>query len=125
MPIKPHMTSPKIICFSDSHYHQAIFSLDPYIADCPEQCSLVSVVQGWYPQYVNNRCYVTLAYSLSYLLRCTVLKENIDGGQFIPCSEAHSELLCKTLEVQELWDDYGIIGQVKVSISPHTLGSVA
>ena len=83
MPIKPHMTSPKIICFSDSHYHQAIFSLDPYIADYPEQCLIMSIVQGWCPWYVNNRCYVTLAYSLSYLLRCTVSKKDIDGGQFI------------------------------------------
>ena len=52
-------------------------------------------------------------------------KKDIDGGQFIQCSEAHSKLLCLTLEIQELWDDYGIIGQAKVSISSCTLGSVA
>ena len=125
MPVKPHMTSPKIVHCPDGHYHQATFLLVPYIVDYPEKCLLASVVQGWCPQYVNNRCYVTLACSLSYLLRCTVPKKDIDGGQFIQHLEAHSKLLCETLEIQELWDDYGIIGQVKVSIFPHTLGSVA
>ena len=42
---------------------------------------------------------------------------DIDDGQFIQCSETHIELLCVTCEMQELLDDYGIVGQVKVSVN--------
>ena len=119
MPVKPHMTSPKIVHCPDGHYHRAIFSLGPYIADYPEQCLLMSIVQGWCPWYINNSCYIRLAHSLFYLLRCTAPKKDIDGSWHIQCSETHSELLCETLEIDELWDDYGIIGQVKVIILSH------
>ena len=43
----------------------------------------------------------------------------INGGWHIQYSETHSELLCETPEIDELWDDYGIIDQVKVIILSH------
>ena len=52
-PIRPYMTSSKIICCPDGHYHWAIFSLGPYIADYPKQCLLASIVQGWCPTYAK------------------------------------------------------------------------
>ena len=80
---------------------------------------LASIVQGWCPWYVNNSCYIRLAYSLFYLLRCTVPEKDINGGRHIQYSETHSELLCETPEIDELWDDYGIIDHVKVIILSH------
>ena len=63
-PVRPHMTSPKIVRCPDGHYHRAIFSLGPYIADYPEQCLLLSIVQGWCPRYIYDCCCITLICSL-------------------------------------------------------------
>ena len=49
-----------------------------------------------------------------HCFRCNAPLCDMDSGWFIQHSEAHSKLLCKSYKLQELWDDYGIIGYIKV-----------
>ena len=35
----------------------------------------------------------------------------------VQCSKAHTELLCKTFEMKELWYTYGIVNYSEVNIS--------
>ena len=61
--------------------------------------------------------YVTICYidaPLTICLRCKVPSKNIDCGRFIQRSEAHTELLCENCKMMELWDNYGIVGNIKV-----------
>ena len=62
--------------------------------------------------------YIFATYAIYF--RCTAPSNDLDGGRFIQQSEDHTELLCETYEMQELWDDYGIVGHVKVTISPQS-----
>ena len=66
---------------------------------------------------------ITLLYTFAtyaIYFRCTAPSDDVDGGWFIQRSEDHTELLCETYEMQELWDNYGIVGHVKVTISPQS-----
>ena len=48
--LTPHKTAmeiPEVTQFPDGHFHQAIYSLGPYIADYPKQALLACIVQGW------------------------------------------------------------------------------
>ena len=51
--------------------------------------------------------------------RCTAPSTDIDGGRFIQHSAAHTNLLSETCELKQLWDDHGIVGDVKVTIISH------
>ena len=46
-PVKVFMEVPEVTKFPDRHFHRAIYSLGPYIADYPEQALLACIVQGW------------------------------------------------------------------------------
>lgn len=48
--LKPYTEKPKIVQCPDGHFHRAIFSIGPYIADYPEQVWLTGIVQGWCPK---------------------------------------------------------------------------
>ena len=48
-PLKPTMTSPEVVQCPNGHFHHAIFSIGPYIADYPEQVWLTAIVNGWCP----------------------------------------------------------------------------
>ena len=61
--------------------------------------------------------YVTICYidtPLTICFRYNVPSKNIDCGRLIQHSEAHTELLCKNCEMTELWDNYGIVDDIKV-----------
>jgi Plavaka transposase len=45
-PLKPSMTSPEVVQCPDGHFHHAIFSIGPFIADYPEQVWLTCIVQN-------------------------------------------------------------------------------
>ena len=45
-PVKVFMEVPEVTKFPDRHFHRAIYSLGPYIADYPEQALLACIVQG-------------------------------------------------------------------------------
>ena len=55
-----------------------------------------------------------MSYAVGF--RCNAPSNNINSRRFIQCSEAHTVLLCKSCEFCELWEDYRIVGQVKVTI---------
>ncbi len=46
-PLKPYMTTPKVVLCPDGYYRRAIFSLSSYIADYPEQVWLSCIVSNW------------------------------------------------------------------------------
>ncbi|KAJ7246229.1 hypothetical protein C8J57DRAFT_1523787 [Mycena rebaudengoi] len=95
--LRPGMTTPEVIRFADGHYRRAIYGLGPYIADYPEQVLLACIVQGWCG-------------------RCTASNKNLDGegGRR---SHAHTDALFEVLDHKAMWDDYGVIPDVIISMN--------
>jgi hypothetical protein len=52
----------------------------------------------------------------SHLPRCTAPSNDLDTLDAIPWTHAHTDVLVNTggVELQELWDDYGIVGDIVV-----------
>jgi len=52
----------------------------------------------------------------SFPLRCTAPHNDLDGGVGGPRSHVHTSTLLSsgTITLQELWDDYGIVGDLLV-----------
>ncbi|KAI0245554.1 hypothetical protein BJV78DRAFT_1137758 [Lactifluus subvellereus] len=94
------MTTPKVVLCPDGHYRHAIYGLGPYIADYPEQALLACIVQGWCP-------------------KCMASAKNLDGGDATCHSREHTDLLVEELELGTLWDEYGLVGDIIVSIVFH------
>ncbi|OBZ65942.1 hypothetical protein A0H81_14159 [Grifola frondosa] len=87
------MSTPKITRCADGHFRRVIYGLGPYIADYPEQALLACVVQGWCP-------------------KCTASKYDLDGADGGHCSREHTEELVAYHELGDLWEDYGIVGDI-------------
>jgi hypothetical protein len=51
------------------------------------------------------------------LFRCTAPARDLDSGQYVRRSQAHTELLVEEFELGMLWDEYGLVGDVVVRIS--------
>ena len=49
-PLKPGMTTPKVVKCPDGHLWHVVYGLGPYIADYPEHVWLAAIVQGWCPK---------------------------------------------------------------------------
>ena len=49
------------------------------------------------------------------LSRCTTPSDDLDGGRYPPCSKEHTELISAEFELGQLWNEYGLVGDVKVS----------
>ena len=45
--LRPGMTAPKIVQWSDDHFRRALYNLAPHISDYPEQVLAMCVVTGW------------------------------------------------------------------------------
>ncbi|KAK6981749.1 hypothetical protein R3P38DRAFT_2578132 [Favolaschia claudopus] len=90
--LRDAMETPEVVLFGDGHYRRVVYGLGPYIADYPEQVLLTCVVQGWCP-------------------RCTASNKNLDGegGRR---TQAHAERAFDALTHKQLWDTYGIVGDV-------------
>ncbi|KAF8815131.1 hypothetical protein BYT27DRAFT_7080784, partial [Phlegmacium glaucopus] len=101
MPLKPWMEKPRITRCGDGHYRRVIYGLGPYIADYPEQCLLACVVSGWCP-------------------RCTAPATDLDGEieDAIQRSHDHTKALHDAFDgnLKELWEGYGIIGDIVVCL---------
>ncbi|KAJ8455013.1 hypothetical protein ONZ51_g12691 [Trametes cubensis] len=93
--LQAYMETPDIVLCGDGRYRKVLYSIGPYIADYPEQALLASIVQGWCPT-------------------CTATNKDLDGPGAGRRSRAHTELLVKEFELGELWDDYGLVGDVVV-----------
>ncbi|KAI0359458.1 hypothetical protein OH77DRAFT_1395599 [Trametes cingulata] len=91
--LKAHMTTPEVVLCGDGYYRKIIYGLGPYIADYPEQALLTCIVQGWCPI-------------------CTNRKSNLDGDGGVLRSRAHTEFLVAEFELGELWEEYGIVGDI-------------
>ncbi|KAF9236563.1 hypothetical protein BU15DRAFT_63917 [Melanogaster broomeanus] len=92
--LKPAMSTPEVVCFGDGHYHQVIYGLGPYIADYEEQVLLACIVRGW-------------------CLKCLANRENLDEDALHRCRD-YTEALVEKGTLGELWDDFGIVGDLVV-----------
>ena len=45
--LKPAMTTPEVVHYSDGHFRKTLYGLGPYIADYEEQALLACIVHGW------------------------------------------------------------------------------
>ena len=48
--------------------------------------------------------------------RCTVSLKDLDEGDCIPWCEKHIEMLVQAFELGDLWDAYGIVGDIIVHL---------
>ncbi|KAH9011269.1 hypothetical protein EDB84DRAFT_1540472 [Lactarius hengduanensis] len=94
-PLHLHMSKPRITLCADGYYRRVIYGLGPYIADYPEQVLLACIVQNWCP-------------------KCTATPDDLDAIGAAPRTHAHTNVLVNTggVKLQELWDDYGIVGDL-------------
>jgi hypothetical protein len=111
------MTVPRITRCCDGHFRRIVYGLGPYIADYPEQALLACVVQNWCPKYFfyfTANKYRTLTIPFK---RCTAPHDNLDGDIGGPHSHAHTDALLSsgTITLREVWDSYGIVGELLVS----------
>ncbi|KAG6823744.1 hypothetical protein H0H92_009155, partial [Tricholoma furcatifolium] len=93
--LRPFMTKPRITRCADGHFRRVIYGLGPYIADYPEQALLACVVQNWCP-------------------KCTAPPGDLDGPIGGRRSHMHTARLLEgqTCTLKELWDSYGIVGDL-------------
>ncbi|KAJ6565156.1 hypothetical protein DFH09DRAFT_1474524 [Mycena vulgaris] len=91
-PLKPYMEKSRVTRCADGHFRRAIYGLGPYIADYPEQALLTCIVQGHCP-------------------RCLSPAHDLDRASARRCAE-HTEALLEGSTLKELWDDFGIVGDI-------------
>ncbi|KAI5998886.1 hypothetical protein EDC04DRAFT_2872130 [Pisolithus marmoratus] len=90
--LKPYMTRPDHVRFGDHHYRQVVYGLGPYIADYEEQALLVCIVRNW-------------------CTRCLAMRGNLDGDA-LNRSRKHADALIAEFDLLDLWDEYGIVGDI-------------
>ncbi|KAN0135741.1 hypothetical protein V8E53_006632 [Lactarius tabidus] len=96
--LHPHMKTPCITLCCDGHLCHVIYGVGPYIADYLEQALLACIMQGWCP-------------------KCTAPHHDLEGELGGPRSHLLTEMLMSSgaFTLQELWDNYGIVGDVLVT----------
>ncbi|KAG1763973.1 hypothetical protein EV702DRAFT_1182667 [Suillus placidus] len=85
--LKPGMTKPEVVRFSDGHYRRVIYGLGPYIADYEEQVLLACIVRSW----------------------CA--NKSLDDDNLLR-KRVHTDTLIEECDHGKLWDEYGIIAQL-------------
>ena len=55
---------------------------------------------------------------LTSFFRCTAPANNLDAHQHMHHSQEHTELLVEAFELGTLWDEYGLVGDIVVSVLP-------
>ena len=71
----------------------------------------------------SQRLVCEVSPSLSYFvymsdnqIRCTAQSDNLDNDPHrLPCNREHTNTLVEMLELGELWDEYGLVGDVVVN----------
>ncbi|KAF8632086.1 hypothetical protein AX17_004928 [Amanita inopinata Kibby_2008] len=91
--LEPGMTKPEVLRCPDGHYRRATYCIGPYIADYPEQAVIASIVNGW--------CAKCMAESF----------ESKEPG--LSRTRAHTEMLVRLYELGELWENYGLVGDIE------------
>jgi len=109
------MTAPRVTLCGDGNYRLVIYGLGPYIADYPGQALLACIVQNWCPKSGYN-CVQVIGDSLLISSRCTSYPDNLDSGDGLR-SRIHTDVLLESgaISLKELWDDYGIVGDLIAS----------
>ncbi|KAH9017740.1 hypothetical protein EDB83DRAFT_2508493 [Lactarius deliciosus] len=94
--LHPYMLTPRVTRCCDGHFRRVMYGLRPYIADYPEQALLACIVQNWCP-------------------KCTAPYNDLDGEVGGLRSHHHTNTLLSsgTITLQELWDNYGIVGDLQ------------
>ncbi|KII84506.1 hypothetical protein PLICRDRAFT_117609 [Plicaturopsis crispa FD-325 SS-3] len=92
-PLRPGMEIPEVMLCPDRHFRRGIFGAGPYVADYPEQVALTCIVQGWCPE-------------------CLAPHDDLDNCDGLHRSQEHTDFLCENFSLTELWDQYGIVGDV-------------
>ncbi|KAJ3718609.1 hypothetical protein DFJ43DRAFT_1042841 [Lentinula guzmanii] len=82
------MTTPDLICCPNSHLHQVIYGLGPYIADYPEQVWLSCIVSGWYTKCMNQ-------------LDC------LDSDENQLRTKLKTDFVINAFDLRIVWDDFG------------------
>ncbi|KAI0740248.1 hypothetical protein C8Q76DRAFT_765250 [Earliella scabrosa] len=90
--LKPGMTAPEIVRYGDGYFRRTVYGLEPYITKYPKQCLLACVLQGWCAQ-------------------CDASRVNLDGDADRRSHEVTEHLL-DSMGLKDLWDDYGIVGDL-------------
>jgi len=92
--LRPHMTTPRVTRCGDGYFRRVVYGMGPYIADYPEQALLACTVQGWCATHTAN-------------------PDNLDARAGRRSQEL-TETLLEGCTLVELWDDYGIVGDLIV-----------
>ncbi|KAG1765182.1 hypothetical protein EV702DRAFT_1182518 [Suillus placidus] len=87
--LRPGMTKPEVVHFSDGHYRHVIYGLGLYIADYKEQVLLACIVRSWCP-------------------RCMSHHKDLDS-KLLCRNHDHMEALIEEVMSSDLWDEFGII----------------
>ncbi|KAF7297024.1 hypothetical protein MIND_00934900 [Mycena indigotica] len=90
--VRPHMTTPRVTRCADRHFRRAIYGFGPDIADYPEQALLTGIVQGYCPI-------------------CLSPADDLDRDSPMRSCE-HTAALLETLTLKEMWDNYGVVGDI-------------
>ncbi|KAF7301047.1 hypothetical protein MIND_00668600 [Mycena indigotica] len=90
--VRPHMTTPRVTRCADRHFRRAIYGFGPDIADYPEQVLLTGIVQGYCPI-------------------CLSPADHLDHDSPLRSCE-HTAALLETLTLKEMWDNYGVVGDI-------------
>ncbi|KAI6143925.1 hypothetical protein BKA82DRAFT_4331090 [Pisolithus tinctorius] len=90
--LHPAMKVPEVVRFGDGYYQHVIYRLAAYIADYEEQVLLSCIVCNWCP-------------------KCLAHRENLDADA-LRHHRDHSDTVIAILELRDLWDKYGIVGDL-------------
>ncbi|KAI6132289.1 hypothetical protein EV401DRAFT_2053882 [Pisolithus croceorrhizus] len=86
------MTEPETILFGDNYYRRVIYALAAYIADYKEQVLLSCIIRNWCPKCLGHH-------------------NNLDKDA-LRRSHEHCDTIIEELEFRQLWDSYGIVGDI-------------
>ncbi|KAF7296973.1 hypothetical protein MIND_00929400 [Mycena indigotica] len=86
------MTTPHVTRCTDRYFRRAIYGFDPDIVDFPEQALLTGIVQGYCPI-------------------CLSLADDLHRDSPLRSCQ-HTAALLETLTLKEMWDNYGVVGDI-------------
>ncbi|KAH9013947.1 hypothetical protein EDB85DRAFT_2076528 [Lactarius pseudohatsudake] len=89
----PGMSEPEVIRCADGFHRRVIYGLGPYIADYPEQVLISGIVTGW-------------------CAKCTAHKGELETLRN-PRSRKHTDAIQELLGLGDLWNLYGVVGDVE------------
>ena len=114
--LKPAFTTPKVVHCGDGHYRRIMYGFGPYIVDYPEQCLVASIVQGWCLRYVLILFVIRRCPEALYFPRCLAPAKDLDNPTFQnnPCTLEHTQTILENLELGQLWNMYGLVGDIVV-----------